>query len=109
MSTKKKLLSDDKELNQLIEEQDIIIESGKGDDNPVVDEVIEIVIKMFGSRLKGRSGESFFSQQIQVQPPEGLNATVAAPLTPGGGWAPSIPSLTASASKASFKVIFNAD
>jgi tetratricopeptide (TPR) repeat protein len=34
---------------------------------------------------------SFFEHQIQVQPPEGLNATIAAPLTPGGGWAPSIP------------------
>jgi hypothetical protein len=28
---------------------------------------------------------SFFDHQIQVQPPEGLNATIAAPLTPGGG------------------------
>lgn len=35
--------------------------------------------------------KSFYNQQIKVQPPEGLNATVAAPLTPGGGWAPSIP------------------
>lgn len=37
---------------------------------------------------------SFFEHQIQVQPPEGLNATIAAPLTPGGGWAPSIPPST---------------
>ena len=35
--------------------------------------------------------KSYLSQQIQVQPPEGLNASVAAPLTPGGGWAPPIP------------------
>lgn len=35
--------------------------------------------------------KSYLNQQIQVQPPEGLNASVAAPLTPGGGWAPSIP------------------
>lgn len=39
---------------------------------------------------------SFFDHQIQVQPPEGLNATIAAPLTPGGGWAPSIPPSTSS-------------
>ncbi|CAG9317583.1 unnamed protein product [Blepharisma stoltei] len=38
-----------------------------------------------------RGDKCFFNHQIQVQPPEGLNATVAAPLTPGGGWAPSIP------------------
>lgn len=39
---------------------------------------------------------SFFDHQIQVQPPNGLNATIAAPLTPGGGWAPSIPPSTSS-------------
>ncbi len=38
--------------------------------------------------------QSFFLQQIEVQPPEGINATVAAPLSPGGGWAPSIPAYT---------------
>lgn len=46
--------------------------------------------------------DSFFQQQIKVQPPEGMNATVAAPLTPGGGWAPSIPSFN-SAYKSSLK------
>jgi len=33
----------------------------------------------------------FFEQQIQVQPPETPNYTTASPLTPGNGWAPSIP------------------
>lgn len=40
---------------------------------------------------KTKVDKSYLNQQIQVQPPEGLNASVAAPLTPGGGWAPSIP------------------
>lgn len=46
---------------------------------------------------------SFFVQQIHVQPPEGLNATVAAPLTPGGGWAPSIPHVNPNLMKTSLK------
>jgi len=45
----------------------------------------------------------YFAQQIQVQPPEGLNASVAAPLTPGGGWAPSIPAGNNSLSQANLK------
>ena len=46
--------------------------------------------------------KSFYNQQIKVQPPEGLNATVAAPLTPGGGCAPSIPGFM-NVSKSSLK------
>ena len=49
------------------------------------------------------SDHRYFSQQIQVQPPEGLNASVAAPLTPGGGWAPSIPAGNNSLSQANLK------
>lgn len=33
----------------------------------------------------------FFDQQMQVQPPDLPNATIASPLTPGNGYAPSIP------------------
>lgn len=94
--------SDDKELKEMMEEPETLEE--KDEAEAQVDEVVDIVMKMFNSRLKGRMGESFFSQQIQVQPPEGLNATVAAPLTPGGGWAPSIPGSTSSLGKTSFKV-----
>ena len=98
-----KVIGGDKELKQMLEEPEIL--GDKDDNSDSVDEVVDIVMRMFNSKLKGRAGDSFFSQQIQVQPPEGLNATVAAPLTPGGGWAPSIPSLTGSLTKASFKVI----
>ncbi len=100
----KKVVGDDKELKALLEEPEALLPNDGSDALGAVDEVIDIVMRMFNSRLKSRAGESFFSQQIQVQPPEGLNATVAAPLTPGGGWAPSIPSLTGALNKASFKV-----
>lgn len=53
--------------------------------------IIKIVLEKFNYRKTQNGNTSFFVQQIHVQPPEGLNATVAAPLTPGGGWAPSIP------------------
>jgi len=92
--------NDDKELKEMMEEPDMLEEEVEAQ----LDEIVDIVMRMFNSKLKGRAGESFFSQQIQVQPPEGLNATVAAPLTPGGGWAPSIPGSTASLGKTSFKV-----
>ena len=81
------------------EPEDIMV----GDEGEMLDEVLEIVMKKFNSKIKSES-ESFFSQQIQVQPPEGLNATVAAPLTPGGGWAPSIPNTTNIFGKSSLKV-----
>lgn len=97
--------SDDKELKEMMEEPEVTEE--KDQSEAQVDEVVDIVMRMFNSKLKGRTGEGFFSQQIQVQPPEGLNATVAAPLTPGGGWAPSIPGSTGSLSKISFKVHSN--
>lgn len=50
-----------------------------------------------------KEDRTFFAQQLQVQPPEGLNATVAAPLTPGGGWAPSIPAGSAVIERSSLK------
>lgn len=100
-SKRKEKSIEDKELKEMLEEPENIDEKV---DEEEVDEVVDIVMRMFNSKLKGRAGESFFSQQIQVQPPEGLNATVAAPLTPGGGWAPSIPSSTANLNKNSFMV-----
>lgn len=55
------------------------------------DNIITLVLKKFNSKKATKKSSSFFVQQIHVQPPDGINATVAAPLTPGGGWAPSIP------------------
>ena len=37
--------------------------------------------------------KNFFNQQIQIQPPEGINAAVTAPIDPTKGWAPSIPAV----------------
>ena len=37
--------------------------------------------------------KNFFESQILVQPTEMPNATIASPLTPGNGWAPSLPLL----------------
>lgn len=38
-----------------------------------------------------REQRTFFNFMIEVQPPEGLNVSAAAPLRAGGGWAPSFP------------------
>jgi tetratricopeptide (TPR) repeat protein len=38
-----------------------------------------------------------------VQPPDGLNSSLSAPATPGGGWAPSIPHTNPNLSKTSLK------
>ena len=43
------------------------------------------------NQSKQQPTSSFFTQQMHVQPPQGYNSSVAAPLAPGGGWAPSIP------------------
>jgi hypothetical protein len=37
--------------------------------------------------------KNFFNQLIQIQPPEGVNSAVTAPLDTTKGWAPSIPSV----------------
>jgi len=67
------------------------------------DTMIGIVLNKFNSRKGVNGNSSFFVQQIHVQPPDGLNATVAAPLTPGGGWAPSIPHTNPNLGKTSLK------
>jgi hypothetical protein len=69
------------------------------------EDIISIILKKFNSKLNSKKiSPSFFTQQIHVQPPEGLNATISAPLTPGGGWAPSIPNTTSNTiSKTSLK------
>ena len=45
--------------------------------------------------------KNFFTQLIQIKPPEGINAVVASPLTESKGWAPSIPSIQIDKSKTS--------
>ncbi len=37
--------------------------------------------------------KNFFNQLIQIQPPEGINAAVTAPIDASKGWAPSIPAV----------------
>lgn len=39
------------------------------------------------------SKKNFFNQLIQIQPPEGINAAVTAPIDASKGWAPSIPAV----------------
>eukprot|EP01017_Pseudomicrothorax_dubius_P038501 TRINITY_DN5778_c0_g1_i2.p1 TRINITY_DN5778_c0_g1~~TRINITY_DN5778_c0_g1_i2.p1 ORF type:complete len:343 (+),score=115.18 TRINITY_DN5778_c0_g1_i2:266-1294(+) len=48
-------------------------------------------IQKQGSQKTEDDEKTFFDQQIQVQPPDLPNASLASPLTPGNGWAPSIP------------------
>ena len=83
------------ELKQLMQKDnfnDLLFNKARGTPKPPCEEPT-IVTAMLKS-LPEKS--SFYDHQIQVQPPEGLNATIAAPLTPGGGWAPSIPPSVAS-------------
>jgi tetratricopeptide (TPR) repeat protein len=67
------------------------------------DSIIGIVLRKFNYRKQANGNSSFLVQQIHVQPPDGLNSTSAAPLTPGGGWAPSIPHTNPHLSKTSLK------
>lgn len=67
------------------------------------DSIIKIVLTKFNARESQSANSSFFVQQIHVQPPDGLNATIAAPLTPGGGWAPSVPHVNPRLLKTSLK------
>ena len=85
------------------DDNDDNIETPQEPRNDSHNEIIKIVMQIFSAN-KAQKGETFFNQQIQVQPPEGLNATVAAPLTPGGGWAPSIPNVSNLSGNTSLKV-----
>jgi tetratricopeptide (TPR) repeat protein len=60
------------------------------------DDYTSILLKFLQSKFlptKSQIGKkNFFNQQIQIQPPEGINAVVASPLVESSkGWAPSIP------------------
>lgn len=67
------------------------------------DSIINIVLRKFNYKKSAGGNDSFFVQQIHVQPPDGLNSTVSSPLAPGGGWAPSIPHTNPNLSKTSLK------
>lgn len=62
-------------------------------------DIIRIIMGKFNSKAKSKTVGSFFTQQIQVQPPEGLINLIGSE----GSWAPSIPLLNTSASKTNFK------
>lgn len=50
-------------------------------------DIVRVVMRSFNSKAKSKSSGSFFTQQIQVQPPEGLINMIGSE----GSWAPSIP------------------
>ena len=58
-------------------------------------DIIRIIMKKFNSKAKSKNAGSFFTQQIQVQPPEGLINLIGSE----GSWAPSIPLLNTSTNK----------
>lgn len=62
-------------------------------------DIIRIIMGKFNSKAKSKTVGSFFTQQIQVQPPEGLINLIGSE----GSWAPSIPVLNTSVSKTNFK------
>jgi len=67
------------------------------------DSMMAVILRKFNYHQSEDSNNSFLAKQIHVQPPDGLNATVSAPLTPGGGWAPSIPHTNPNLAKTSIK------
>jgi hypothetical protein len=67
------------------------------------DDIVKIVMQKFNSTSK-KVGQSFFTQQIQVQPPEGLVNSVGGSVK-DASWAPSIPISTAFLKQSSLKDI----
>ena len=65
----------------------------QGDSNHP-DDIVKIVMKKFNSSAKLSNTSSFFTQQIQVQPPEGLINSIGNNVK-DASWAPSIPISTA--------------
>ena len=51
------------------------------------------------SKNPGRTSDDFYEEQIRVEPPEMPNSSIASTLTPGSGYAPSIPLNAANISK----------
>jgi hypothetical protein len=69
-----------------------------------LDDIVKIVIRKFNSNAKLSNSASFFTQQIQVQPPEGLINSIGGNVK-DSSWAPSIPVSTAFLKQTSLKDI----
>ncbi|EGR32634.1 hypothetical protein IMG5_076640 [Ichthyophthirius multifiliis] len=81
----------DKILHIFNEEKQKMTQTLKNEAVKHVQENLEILEQILQLDQTHPKEEYFFDQQIQVQPPDFPNATVASPLTPGNGYAPSIP------------------
>ncbi|CAK84978.1 unnamed protein product (macronuclear) [Paramecium tetraurelia] len=75
-------------LGSLLNEQ--IMKSTAPMDNIDLKKEIDKVAQM-DLAVQPETNFQFFDQQISVQPPDLPNASIASPLTPGNGYAPSIP------------------
>jgi len=69
-----------------------------------LDDIVRIVLKKFNSNAHVSNSSSFFTQQIQVQPPEGLINSIGGNVK-DASWAPSIPLSTAFLKQSSLKDI----
>lgn len=58
-------------------------------------DIVRVIMRRLNSKAKRKSAGSFFTQQIQVQPPEGLINMIGSE----GSWAPSVPLTNTSMSK----------
>ncbi|CDW73352.1 tpr domain containing protein [Stylonychia lemnae] len=59
-------------------------------ENQHADDIVKIVMRKFNSSAKLQNSTSFFTQQIQVQPPDGLINSIGNNVK-DASWAPSIP------------------
>lgn len=84
----------EQEIDEIFEESEIV-----GSVGSLVDERCpEVVEELINQRPRPQNGakaetESFFEQPIFLQLPEMPNSSIASTLTPGFGWAPSLPHL----------------
>ena len=72
-----------------------IIDSTQDEIEEDQNDIVRVIMKKFNSKAKSKNKGSFFTQQIQVQPPEGLINLIGSE----GSWAPSIPLLNSSTNK----------
>jgi tetratricopeptide (TPR) repeat protein len=79
--------------------QNYLIQSTEDHEEEEENDIIRIIMKKFNSKAKAKAVGSFFTQQIQVQPPEGLINIIGSE----GSWAPSIPLTNTSVNKTMFK------
>ena len=86
--------------SELLNENDPLLQ---GESNHI-DDIVKIVMLKFNSNAKLKNSNSFFTQQIQVQPPEGLVNSIGGNVK-DGSWAPSLPISTAFLKQQSLKDI----